>query len=98
MADKIMVMPCGCRVAIDYDGSLGLVYCPLHKSAPALYKALVAFGGRITHASGCNRYRFKSMTNIARKTMEDCGFNNDCDCGLEEYIKMRDKALAKAGG
>jgi hypothetical protein len=59
-----------------------------------LYEALKLSKGRITHTDDCNVYAFRGMTGLAIKTMEDCGYNNDCDCGLIAYIKKRDKVLA----
>jgi len=33
-------MTCGCIVAVDYDDTLAIVYCPKHEAAPELYEAL----------------------------------------------------------
>ena len=42
MAKLKHTMACGCVVAIDYDETLALIYCPKHAAAPELYEALKA--------------------------------------------------------
>jgi len=39
---EIKTLDCGCEVIVATNGSIMLAYCPLHKSAPRLYKALEA--------------------------------------------------------
>lgn len=34
-------MDCGCIIAVDYDETISIRYCPLHKSAQSLYEALL---------------------------------------------------------
>lgn len=63
-----------------------------------LYEALVKSKDRLTHTRGCNRHAFRGMTMLAVKTMEDCGYNNNCDCGLAKHIEMVDNVLAKVEG
>jgi len=33
-------LPCGCIVAVDYDGNARVIYCSKHGAAPDLYDAL----------------------------------------------------------
>ena len=40
MAKLKRTMSCGCIVALDYDGTLAIFYCPKHKAAPEMYEAL----------------------------------------------------------
>ena len=88
---------CGCIIIIkDWKGDVQM--CSKHKSAPDLYEALKATIGRVNHSQKCNIHHFDRMTNLAIKVMEDCGYNNDCDCGLKNVLEQRDKALAKAEG
>lgn len=40
MAEHKRTMNCGCILALDYDKTLAVFYCPLHKAAPKLYESL----------------------------------------------------------
>lgn len=40
MAKTKKELICGCVLALDYDGSLGIVFCPKHRAAHVLYRAL----------------------------------------------------------
>jgi len=42
MAKYKQTLLCGCIVAIDYDETPKIIYCPMHKAAPKLYEALKA--------------------------------------------------------
>lgn len=63
-----------------------------------LYKVVEESVGRLTHTSECNSHRFDRMTPLAEKTMIDCGYNNNCDCGLQGIIRKREQVLAKIEG
>lgn len=40
MAKVKRTLDCGCVIALDYDETLAIFYCPKHKAAPRLYEAL----------------------------------------------------------
>ncbi len=48
----------------------------------------------IRHTSKCNIHAFDGMTGLGRKTMEDCGYNDDCDCRLERVLNILDSVIS----
>ena len=49
MADLKKILACGCWVALDYDRTLAVIYCPTHAAAPALLKELIVADAIICH-------------------------------------------------